>query len=120
MSYPTYKIGQEIAAKDYPFYALIQAAMRQAGSDDVAKLRAVYPSVWNELQRRYNAPGGFLPGEQKVSPPAPSSDTDPGVARPRQILSYYGLKSQLISKLIHLSTGVMSRKAKCKMLWKDF
>jgi hypothetical protein len=45
------------------FYALIMAAMRQADSTNAAKLRAAFPETWDEVQARYNAPGGFLPGE---------------------------------------------------------
>lgn len=60
MSHHDYKVGIEIAAKDYPFYALIQAAMRQADSDNIIKLGRAWPWVWDELQARYNSPGGHL------------------------------------------------------------
>lgn len=60
MSYHKYKVGLEIAAKDYPFYALIQAAMRQADSDNITKLRIVWPEIWDELMNRHNVPGGLL------------------------------------------------------------
>lgn len=63
MSYYDYIKGQEIAAGNYPFYALIQAAMRQADTDNVEKLKAVWPGIWRELEQRYHAPGGLLPGE---------------------------------------------------------
>jgi hypothetical protein len=65
MSLYDYKTSQKIAAEDHPFYALIMAAMRQADTDNVEKLRAAWPEVWEELRARYNAPGGFLPGESK-------------------------------------------------------
>ena len=68
MSYYDYKKGQEIAAQDHPFYALIQAAMRQADTDNLAKLGAMWPSVFDELQARYHAPGGRLesdPAEER-------------------------------------------------------
>lgn len=45
------------------FYALVMAAMRQADSFNAAKLHEAFPEVWDELQARYNAPGGVLPGE---------------------------------------------------------
>jgi len=48
---------------DPDFYALIMAAMRQADTFNAEKLRAAWPDVWDELQARYNAPGGYLPGE---------------------------------------------------------
>lgn len=63
MSYYDYRRSQEIAAQDYPFYALIMAAMRQADTDNTVKLKMAWPEVWDELDKRYHAPGGILPGE---------------------------------------------------------
>ncbi len=63
MSCFEYEVSQEIARRNYPFYALIMAAMRQADTDNVNKLRHVFPRTWEELEQRYNAPGGRLPGE---------------------------------------------------------
>lgn len=60
MSYYDYKAGQEIAVRDYPFYALIQAAMRQADTDNLARLQLAFPVVFEELRSRYRAPGGLL------------------------------------------------------------
>jgi hypothetical protein len=48
-----------------PFYALIMAAMRKADSYNLEALKKAFPEVWIELQVRYNAPGGFLPGEKE-------------------------------------------------------
>ncbi len=56
-----YEAGRRIEAEDYPFYALIQAAMRQADPDNLYKLRVGFPDEYQELQERYNAPGGQLP-----------------------------------------------------------
>jgi hypothetical protein len=36
------------------------AAMRQADTDNLEKLQASFPETWDELHRRYNAPGGVL------------------------------------------------------------
>lgn len=58
-----YKQSEAIHAEQRPFYALIMAAMLQADTLNAHKLRAAWPEVWNELQARYNAPGGYLPGE---------------------------------------------------------
>jgi hypothetical protein len=58
-----YKTSQHLAMADYPFYALIMAAMRKADGENLAKLRAAWPKVWAELAARYQAPGGLLPGE---------------------------------------------------------
>ena len=66
MSLYDYRVGQMIEAEGYPFYALIQAAMRQADSTNIEKLRRVFPQVHAELQARYNAPGGLLPGEDRA------------------------------------------------------
>jgi hypothetical protein len=63
MSYYDYKIGREISQEDYPFYALIQAAMRQADTVNQGKLAAAFPEIWTELQTRYHRPGGLLEGE---------------------------------------------------------
>lgn len=56
-----YEVGREIAAKDPPFYALIQAAMRKADTANLELLKECWPDVWLELRVRYNAPGGRLP-----------------------------------------------------------
>jgi hypothetical protein len=58
-----YEIGKTIARNDFPFYALIQAAMRQADSTNAMHLKAAFPAEWAELQARYHAPGGRLDGD---------------------------------------------------------
>jgi hypothetical protein len=63
MSHYDYKVGQQLDLQDVPFYALIQAAMRRADTDNSIALRLAFPDVWDELWARYNAPGGLLPGE---------------------------------------------------------
>lgn len=63
MSLFDYRASLEINAADYPFYALIMAAMRQADTYNVEKLRAAWPEIWDELFQRYHAPGGLLEGE---------------------------------------------------------
>jgi len=45
------------------FYGIIMAAMRDADDDNLWKLRAAWPAVFEEFQARYVAPGGVLPGE---------------------------------------------------------
>lgn len=64
MSLFDYETGREIAMKDPPFYAIIQAAMRKADTNNTAKLQAMWPDVWKELQKRYNAPGGIIPSDK--------------------------------------------------------
>lgn len=66
MSYYDYVAGREIAAKGYPFYAVIQAAMRLADTDNLALLKAAFPRQQEELVARYRAPSGVLPGEKVI------------------------------------------------------
>ena len=66
MSLHDYRVSQEIATKGYPFYALIQAAIRQADGANMLKLEEAWPFVVTDLRRRYNAPGGLLPGETEI------------------------------------------------------
>ena len=60
MSLHEYVMSQEIAKEDYPFYALIMAAMRQADSHNIHMLDRAFPEVYIEMKERYNAPGGAL------------------------------------------------------------
>jgi hypothetical protein len=60
-----YEEGLEIAANDPSFYALIQAAMRKADTENLEMLKGCWPKVFEELFARYNAPGGRLPEELK-------------------------------------------------------
>jgi hypothetical protein len=61
MSLYDYRTSLELSQKDYPFYALIMTAMRQADTNNVELLKQAFPQVWAELRRRYYAPGGVLP-----------------------------------------------------------
>lgn len=63
MSYHEYRVSEEIAQRDYPFYALIMAAMRKADTLNAAILRQSFPAVWAEVDVRYNAPGGLVEGD---------------------------------------------------------
>lgn len=63
MSYADYQFSKTITMEDYPFYSLIMAAMRQADTDNLDKLKWAWPAVWDELNGRYNARGGLLPDE---------------------------------------------------------
>ena len=69
MGYYDYKTGQEISAQDYPFYALIQAAMRQADTDNLFKLKTQWLGVWEDFKARYNAPSGKLPSDDVLPHP---------------------------------------------------
>jgi hypothetical protein len=63
MSFYDYRASKEIAAKDWPFRALIMAAMRKADGDNLSLLIGCWPEAWSELRQRYDAPGGILQGE---------------------------------------------------------
>ena len=63
MSYHEYQESKRVSQLDAPFYALIMAAMRQADSVNTERLKLAFPDVWTEIWERYNAPGGYLPGE---------------------------------------------------------
>lgn len=86
MSYYDYKQSAYIELKQYPFYALIMAAMRQADTNNLMELQAAWPEVWRELEYRYHAPGGLLEGEE---PPPPTC----GHAMPQEDRDAMGIKT---------------------------
>jgi hypothetical protein len=63
MSHHSYTVSRALAAEDYPFSALIMAAMRKADSDNTVLLNAAFPEIAAELKYRYWSGGGLLPGE---------------------------------------------------------
>jgi hypothetical protein len=65
MSKYDYDASKEAA--DYPFYALIMAAMRGADTVNAEKLAAAWPDVWDELNERNHSPGGLLASERKAT-----------------------------------------------------
>jgi hypothetical protein len=58
-----YRAAMHIEDQGYPFYALIQAAMRKADSDNLEKLKEAFPEVWKEFLERYNNSGGLSNAE---------------------------------------------------------
>jgi len=64
MSLHEYKTSLVINAADYPFYAIIFAAMRQADTENLVALGIAFPEKYKELKQRYNAPGGKIGGEE--------------------------------------------------------
>lgn len=60
MSLHEYQISKEISALDFPFYALIFAAMRQADTNNLEKLKKAFPAQWDELISRYKSHAGRL------------------------------------------------------------
>lgn len=63
MSLFDYRQSRELSAKDASFAALIMAAIRKADSFNALALSETFPEIAEELQARYDAPGGVLPGE---------------------------------------------------------
>jgi len=63
MSRLDYEMSRTIAGRNYPFYALLMAVMRKADYRNAALLRHAFPFEWEELQARYDAPDGVLPGD---------------------------------------------------------
>lgn len=61
MSLYDYHISKETGQNDYPFYAIIMAAIRKADSDNFERLKTAWPEIVKEFQARYNAPLGILP-----------------------------------------------------------
>lgn len=69
MSLYDYVAGRDLAATDPPFYALIQAAMRRADTQNARLLQLAFPSEWADLEARYHAPGGILPSDNYTADP---------------------------------------------------
>jgi len=68
MSHHDYTVSRQIEAENYPFYALIMAAMRKADSENAGKFQRAWPEVSAELNYRYWSTGGLMPGEEGYSP----------------------------------------------------
>lgn len=60
MSLHEYQIAIKLRNQDVPFYALIMAAMLRADTKNLSALQLHFPEVFDELDERYNMPGGFL------------------------------------------------------------
>lgn len=67
MSLHSYHISKVLSADDPPFYALIMAAMRKADTENLRRLREMWPAVWEELNDRYNAPNGVIKSDGEVN-----------------------------------------------------
>lgn len=65
------EMEMEVYKRDWPYYSIIMCAMRRADSTNLSKLRLMWPDVFADLEARYNAPGGILPGD----PPWPGDYT---------------------------------------------
>lgn len=66
MSLYSYNVSKELMVGDPPFSSLIMAAMRKADSNNIAKLKSIFPEIWEELEERYWTPGGLIASEGGV------------------------------------------------------
>lgn len=64
MTYYDYQKSKEITSNNYPFNALIMAAMRKADYTNLVELKRAFPETFNEFTKRYDAPGGIIEGDQ--------------------------------------------------------
>lgn len=64
MSIIEYQIGCQLAGQDTPFFALVQAAMRRADTENLARLQAAFPEAWAELELRDSQIRGCLTGAE--------------------------------------------------------
>lgn len=65
MSRHDYLVSRKIMADDLPFYGIVMGAMRKADTSNLARLKAAFPEVWEELDARYNSAGGILDSERE-------------------------------------------------------
>jgi hypothetical protein len=65
MSLYDYRASISFQLADAPFASLIMAAMRRADTANLAMLQDAWPEVWAELDARYNAAGGAIPGDRE-------------------------------------------------------
>lgn len=63
MSHHDYEMSLKISAEDPPFYALLMACFRKAGTYNTRRLRSLFPTVWAEYNERYHSPGGLIGNE---------------------------------------------------------
>ena len=55
-----YQFSEELSKRNPPFAALIMAALCKADAENTAKLRSTWPDICDEMQARYDSPGGVL------------------------------------------------------------
>lgn len=75
MSLYDYRWSLEAGKNDPPFYGLLMAAIRKADTINCEKIRAMWPELWEEFRRRYNAPDGILPEDGPICGSCPVHGT---------------------------------------------
>ena len=58
-----YNIARALYSADLPFSALIAAAGLRADTANTHKLQGMFPELLVDLQKRYDAPGGLIEGD---------------------------------------------------------
>lgn len=61
-----WRTARELAKADTSFYALIGAAMMRADTFNASRLRSAFPGVWEEVQARYDGPGGYVAADSEA------------------------------------------------------
>lgn len=65
MSLYDYLLSQQIDELQPTFSSLIMAALRKADTTNAHILLSQWPTITQEMQDRYDCPGGVLPSEQE-------------------------------------------------------
>jgi hypothetical protein len=60
-----YQQSKEIDKLDPSFLAILFALMRKADDFNIVRIRSLWPLEYGEMMRRYHAPGGILPEEER-------------------------------------------------------
>jgi hypothetical protein len=64
MTLHDYELSKHISTRGYAWYAMLMALIRDADTDNLAKIEREWPDVVAEFRARYNAPGGLLEGDR--------------------------------------------------------
>jgi len=67
----SYLVMREIERRNFPFYALIAVAMKNADDENLAALKIAFPGLFEETKERYNLPMGMTQNEfekHKITP----------------------------------------------------
>lgn len=79
-----YEISKRLSYLDLPFASLVAAAMRKADTDNMRRLKEVFPQIHEDLQARYSAPGGVLASDN-----CPENNMDEFIFKAGKIAASY-------------------------------
>jgi len=60
MGLTNYQLANDITSRNYPFRAVIMAAMIKAAPHDLIRLKSVFPAIWKQWYRSYHRAHGGL------------------------------------------------------------